>query len=297
MAVDSEYLFASGVAGLVSRVCTHPIDTIKTRMQVSVSSNPSKRGFWLQEILFHKPTNSSFSASSLLSLYRGLPVTLIFGVPALTVYLSCYDYTKTWLANNTQNMPADAILNHMISGGTAEIVAGTLFTPMEVLKSRLQIEKHINRGTPAVDLAQSIMKREGISGLFRGYGIGLAVFMPYTMVYFSVYEKLKSKAAGLLRLESQDVSLPFSAYLICSGLASTVGIVVSTPLDIIKTRWQISSAEEGVLFRKGPVTIARELWINEGGWRILFRSLGARITWGIPSTMISMSVFEKLKSR
>ncbi|KAL0095594.1 mitochondrial carrier domain-containing protein [Phycomyces blakesleeanus] len=192
-------------------------------------------------------------------------------------------------------MPRDAMINHVISGAVAELAAGTLFTPMEVLKNRLQTEQRKQKGTSASALARIVWNKEGIRGFFRGYGMGLAVFMPHTVIYFVTYEKLKGQAAAMLKKDSDLGQFPFSVYLVCSGVASAAGIIVSTPLDVIKTRWQVSAAEEGTLFRKGPVAIACHLWLNEGGWRGFFRSLGARIAWGLPTTMISMSVFESLK--
>ena len=85
------------------------------------------------------------------------------------------------------------------------------------------------------------------------------------------------------------------AYLLCSGVASTMGIMISTPLDIVKTRWQISAAEQGAAFRLGPVDIIKRMWQHEGRWRAFTRGLLARIAWGIPTTAISMTVFEALK--
>ncbi|KAI9009316.1 mitochondrial carrier domain-containing protein [Phycomyces nitens] len=295
MSVDGYSLLASSIAAIVARVCTHPIDTIKTRLQVAPPSNVISHGAWVKEAILQQSSQTPLHPKSFLSLYRGLSVTLLFSVPALSVYLSCYESTKTWLDHNTTSMPSDAMMNHVISGAVAELAGGTLFTPMEVLKNRLQTEQKKQKGTTASALARIVWNQEGIRGFFRGYGMGLAVFMPHTVIYFVTYEKLKKQAAVMLKKGSELGQLPFSVYLLCSGIASTAGIIVSTPLDVIKTRWQVSAAEEGALFRKGPMAIACHLWLNEGGWRGLFRSLGARIAWGLPTTMISMSVFESLK--
>lgn len=189
------------------------------------------------------------------------------------------------------------MLNHLASGCAAEVAAGTLFTPMEVIKNRLQTQKTQS----AASMARQIWKTEGIPGFFRGYWMGLAVFVPHTMTYFAAYEECKMAYARYFydknsRSEDTDAAhLPLNAYLLCSGVASAIGITLSTPLDIVKTRWQISAAEQGAEFRQGPLVIVKHMWQREGKWRAFTRGLVARIAWGIPTTAISMTVFEALK--
>jgi solute carrier family 25 citrate transporter 1 len=133
--------------------------------------------------------------------------------------------------------------------------------------------------------------------------MSLAVFVPYTMTYFAVYEELKAYLAKhVLTIPSTaavktDVlvsQLPFMAYVTCSSIACAIGITISTPLDIVKTRWQISSSEEGNSYKRGPVHIIKQMW-QQGGYRAFSRGLLTRICWGIPSTAISMTIFESIK--
>ncbi|CAO3662928.1 unnamed protein product [Rhizopus stolonifer] len=262
--VDLYYLFSSSIAALVARTITHPMDTIKTRLQII---NTTHHDLSIPKIVFPLST-----------LYRGLPITLAFSVPALSVYLSCYESTKQALAQH--NLSRDSILSHLFSGCAAEVAAGALFTPMEVMKSRLQTQA--KGGT--IQLAQLIMKTEGIRGFFRGYWMGLAVFVPHSMTYFVVYEKMK---------EYMGSNHP-KTYMVSSTVAGITSIALSTPLDIIKTRWQISAAEHGKSFRKGPLAIAKDM-IRYEGHLAFTRGLLARVMWGIPTTTISMTIFEVLK--
>ncbi|KAG0191606.1 hypothetical protein DFQ28_011445 [Apophysomyces sp. BC1034] len=255
------------------------VDTIKTRLQVS--RTPLNSGNALRQAIFSHAT----TASSLASLYRGLPVTLVFSVPALSVYLSCYETTKTWLGGN-HVLHRDSMFNHLLSGCMAEVAAGTLFTPMEVMKNRLQVLQHEKNPSSLSKqwLFRSIWREEGLRGFFRGYGMGLVVFVPHTMAYFAVYEQLKK------RLGQTPSPITYAASASGAGI---VAIVLSTPLDVIKTRWQVSATEPA--FRKGPLTIAHQMWANEGGPRAFSRGLVARIAWGIPTTALSMTIFELLK--
>lgn len=248
------------------------MDTIKTRLQTT-----SKRTNLLAVIF---PPNTP----KLTSLYRGLPVTLFFSVPALSVYLSCYEATKQTLDSH-YHIHRDSIYSHLISGCFAEVAAGTLFTPMEVMKNRLQTQR-VEAGNKA--LISTIFKEQGLRGFYRGYWMGLVVFVPHSMAYFVTYEKLKQT------LMVKDVEHKSGLYMVCSSLAGIVSIMLSTPLDIIKTRWQISAAEYGKQYRLGPIAIAKHMLFHEGKGA-LTRGLWARIAWGIPTTTISMTIFELLK--
>ncbi|KAI9273749.1 mitochondrial carrier domain-containing protein [Sporodiniella umbellata] len=213
------------------------------------------------------------------SLYRGLSVTLLFSVPALTVYLTVYATIKSklnylglfWLGQ-------EYVVNHAISGLLAEAAAGVFFTPMEVIKSQLQICNHFT----TLSLIQHMAQQDGLKGFYRGYWITLGVFVPHSVAYFVVYEYLKS-------FYTEPTLI---VYVICAATASAIGIMVSTPLDIVKTRWQVSSQEQ--CYREGPLKIAIHMWQHEGKYLAFTQGLAARIAWGIPLTTINMVVFEFL---
>jgi hypothetical protein len=305
------HVIASSAAAVVARVCTHPcriilnsfsenkvytnfvvsVDTLKTRLQVA---NEPIHLRTLPE------TYAKFiRTNSIASLYRGLPVSLIFSVPALSIYLSCYDFTSVYL-DKSSSFSRNHSGNHLLSGFVAEVFAGLAFTPMEVMKNQLQTTK---RSESTVSLASRIWHAEGLQGFFRGYLLSLAVFVPYTMTYFAVYEKLKAYVARhyLPSLSNSPIKsdilvsqLPFEAYMASSTLACIIGITISTPLDIVKTRWQVSFSEQGTAYKGGPVYIIKQMW-QQGGYRAFTRGMLTRICWGIPSTAISMTIYESIK--
>ncbi|ORZ17292.1 mitochondrial carrier domain-containing protein [Absidia repens] len=347
---DGYTVFASSIAAISARLCTHPIDTIKTRLQANNQPRTPGQSYgqWLTFIITQGNTTHSSAAWKVpRQLYSGLSVTLLFSVPALSVYLSCYEASKRYL--DQHNLAAhDKLANHMLSGGAAEIMAGTLFTPMEVLKNQLQTTtsasaktimnheppSHHVRSTntaTAWPLAKKIFRQEGLAGFYRGYWMGLVVFLPHTMIYFATYEHLKSllssnnndnnnnnnnnqpfssTSAATTNVSSFSSSsstssttttnnyashLPWTYYLVASSTASLVSSALSAPLDIIKTRWQVSASDQGKAYRQGPWQIAKQLWLLEGRWKGLTKGLGARVIWAIPTTAISMTVFEIVK--
>ena len=68
-------------------------------------------------------------------------------------------------------------------------------------------------------------------------------------------------------------SNPVVRDLVCGSLANTVGAVLNTPLDVVKTRIQKVGGNES---RRSMLSIFRSL-LRDEGVRGLWRGLGARI--------------------
>ncbi|KAG9286254.1 hypothetical protein G9A89_014240 [Geosiphon pyriformis] len=313
----------SSIAAFVARIYTHPLDTIRVRIQTT----PKSTNTTITKLI---PT------FSLPNLYRGFPVAAFFSMPAVSTYLYCYDFSKNYFAERF-NIPQDRLVNHMLSGTVAEIISGLFWTPMEVLKSKMQcnyvpdtfqepkervfrhptnnftgpplVVGHIPRPTGnTLHLAKEIWRTEGLPGFFRGYWMSLGVFIPHTVIYFVIYEKCKSWATkrGIQGTRPKDdpktppdvyapiAPFPFINYLIYSAVASSIAASVSNVLDVVKTRYQVSFKEEK---GKSPQEIIRYMYHNEGGFKAFTRGMLARVVWAVPAASISMAIYETLKDQ
>ena len=278
-------LGCSSAGAVVARLVTHPLDTIKTRIQTSAGSRRS---------IVHTFQRIQSQGGSR-ALYRGLPIALLVSVPALSLYLWVYDTSKQVLAEHWTATAADSFVLHGLCACLAELSSGVLWTPMEVVKNKQQGSSYQDaRSTGQWILA--IYRSEGLRGFFRGYFLGLGVFLPYTVVYFTTYERLKSGARRLVVVQSDPTSrggggggpLPPWVYLSCSGLSSALGAGLSNAVDVVKTRVQVQG---GTL-----LSTVRSMWAKENGLRAFTKGMGARILWLSPSVMISMTLYESLKN-
>ncbi|KAF9090140.1 hypothetical protein BGX23_006194 [Mortierella sp. AD031] len=326
-------LLASSAAALCSRLCTHPLDTIKTRIQVSNS---------------HQGLIPTFvELVRVRGLYRGLPIALALSVPGLSVYLTTYDLAKDRLSRQFESFGTDTVRNHMMSGMIAEVCSGLFWTPMEILKSKQQVEHMLSvvyqskggnakpgsasivsnssfslssspsatattttipKYTSTLDLARQIYRQEGILGFYRGYFITLGVFVPYSMIYFASYEQLKDMAWRQLqstrrrdqgqrsqaKQDDREHVLPFFTIVGCAAVACGIAAGISNIVDVVKTRWQTS-----ILSTTDETSSTRRIatqLFRQGGFGSFTRGMGARIMWMVPSVTISMSTFEWLKA-
>ncbi|ORY82546.1 hypothetical protein BCR37DRAFT_402643 [Protomyces lactucae-debilis] len=281
--MDLQTLAASVTASVSSRLVVFPLDTIAIQRQTA-----------MRRPLF--PADQTL-LRSFRNLYRGLSVSLILTTPAVALYLCTYRQLKQMLIPTL----GEGNMNYIVSGTGAEIVSSFLWTPLEVLKARLQIS-----GAPVAGLASSnttlmgqlrlIARDEGMRGFYRGYLVGLGIFIPYNAVYWVVYENSKRLARRSMYFQE-----PFAQAALASGVATSVSTLLAHPLDLIKTRYQVSMSDAvqqtatQQQTRKSDRLGVRQVLRNvmqESGWRGLYAGLGPRLFCSIPSSVLSMSVFE-----
>ncbi|RHZ71859.1 hypothetical protein Glove_251g37 [Diversispora epigaea] len=224
---EASNVIDSSIAATIARLCTHPLDTIRVRIQTTISFpiSSSSSTFPISSVLpksLITIKNSSIiqliRTTPIKSYYSGISIATILGIPALSSYLFVYDNSKYYISEKF-GIRDDKMINHMLSGALAETISGVFWTPMEVLKSKLQMGvvnvinnesniNNINNGNNinninkmnwnnlknksyTINLINFLFKREGIRGFFKGYLLSLAVFIPHTIIYFVVYEKCK----------------------------------------------------------------------------------------------------------
>ena len=134
------------------------------------------------------------------------------------------------------------------------------------------------------------------------YLVGLAVWGPFSMTYFSVYEQMK-KSLAQIQLMSSRPSKAFSETELLAGIiAGGAGAAVTQPLDFIKTRIQVGQqiATSKVVdvgdsshSRPGIVNLTFNALRNEGPG-VFFRGVVARSLWLAPGCGITIAVFETI---
>lgn len=277
--MDTSTLAASVTSSLASRILCYPLDTIAIQ-HTSSTRRP------LLSVPLH-------------TYYRGLPVSLTLTTPAFALYLCTYQQAKLSL----QPHLGATTLTYATAGAIAEVLSSLLWTPCEVLKARLQISTTARDARLFTNL-RAIARDEGPRGFYRGYWLGLAIFIPYNAVWWGVYENAKKTASV--------AALPTAAQAaVCSVAAVTASAGLLHPLELVKTRYQVAtSGTVGALAASGGGNVAREsdrrgirqivgnvLRESGGSWTGFYRGFGPRLMCSVPSSLIMMTVFEQLQPR
>ena len=287
---------ASAIAGMCARVPCHPIDTVKARLQVGVGY--SRRGFF-------SVLGATARMEGLRGLYRGFGVVFLGSAPAACMYFTTYELCKVGLPRLGM-VKADGAVNHLFSGLIAEIIACILYVPIDVLKERMQVQPLSSKGKypyrNGAHAANTVLRTEGIVGFYRAYGATIMSFGPFSALYFTFYEELKSRMSTRV---SAGANPPFLYLTMCGAAAGAGAAFFSNPLDLVKLRMQVQRSSAVARVTSGDAL--REFGyrnmldgitkvVRNEGLGSLFKGAGARMAFAAPSTAISMGCYEYFKS-
>lgn len=289
--------------GVVEACCLHPLDTIKTRIQLSRGgsaktattkmSQPCKRPLGVAET-----TRAIIRDEGLVSLYKGLSPFM-----ANLVSKYCLRFSLNYKLRELVSKGNGATTNFqnfccgLITGITEALL---IVTPFEVVKTRLQAQTGTIRGKKKANTLKysgiiptmlRIIQREGPGGLWKG--CTPTVFRQATnqACMFASYTFLRKR----LWSDPQNLSAP-QAFV--TGLtASMVGPLLNCPADVIKTRLmnQTDSMVEPEMRYKGFVDAYFRI-LREEGVTALYKGIFPRLARLAPGQGLTWIMVEKVNT-
>lgn len=235
------------------------------------------------------------------SFFRGFGAVLAVSPVANALYFSAYESVKVRLKDTAVERVLGPTGVVIIGGLVAQSAAGLAYTPQDVVKERLQVQRIAARpawgNIPATtlyhgswDAARSILRAEGMKGLFRGYWAQNAAWWPWNVLYFATYEHMRSSWATHLGLGSVDGLEPVHSALAATA-AAAAATVATNPVDVVKTRLQALPHGRGAT---SAWSIARAMMTLEGPGAFA-AGMGARVLSIAPGACITFGCFEAIK--
>ncbi|XP_024362986.1 putative mitochondrial carrier protein PET8 [Physcomitrium patens] len=252
------HVYAGAMARTLSQVGGHPVDTVKTRMQVR--DPPKKLRKWRKNIASHHigigpvgVDNWFFKGPA--DLYRGVTGAILGTVPNALLYFAAYETSKQ---NLEKYLPPGVV--HVASASIGTLASSIVRVPADTLKHRVQAYMHPN----VFEAFRSVVTAEGIGGLYKGFWPTLMRDVPEIVIQFGVYEKLRT----VVQKKRNVTKLTTPEHLLLGACAGAIAAACTMPLDLVKTRQQCG-AQQAI-----PMIVAGV--IREKGASGLFSGLGAR---------------------
>ncbi|KAA8546225.1 hypothetical protein F0562_003036 [Nyssa sinensis] len=305
--LDKSKFFFLGAA-LFSGVSAtlYPIVVLKTRQQVSANQISC--------------LNTAFSImrhEGLRGFYKGFGTSLMGTIPARALYMAALEVTKSNVGTATVKLgfseATAATIANAAAGLSAAMAAQLVWTPVDVVSQRLMVQGGKNstatstvRYNGGIDVFQKIIHRDGLRGIYRGFGISILTYAPSNAVWWGSYsvahrliwggigcyccKKEESGETSGLRPDSKAV---VAVQGLSAAMASGFSALVTTPLDTIKTRLQVLDIEGN----GRPPTVAQILknLVKEGGLGACYRGLGPRWVSMSMSAITMITTYEFLK--
>ncbi|OAL29263.1 hypothetical protein AYO22_02157 [Fonsecaea multimorphosa] len=161
-----------------------------------------------------------------------------------------------------------------LAGSSAGAVEAVVVTPFELVKVRLQDPSVASRYQSVSQCVTQIINREGLFVLYQGFEVTLWRHVVWNAGYFGSIFKVKAA----LPTPTNDFEQTLTSF-VAGSIGGSLGTVLNTPLDVVKTRIQAATRAKGAATTSkynwafpALVTVARE-----EGIRGLYKGLTAKL--------------------
>ncbi|KAM4676874.1 solute carrier family 25 member 48 isoform 1-T1 [Discoglossus pictus] len=284
---------AGYLGGAASVIVGHPLDTVKTRLQVGLrygnTFNCILKIYRNENVLgFFK--GMSFPLASI-AIYN----SVVFGVFSNTQRLICQH-------QNRDSRKSPDLVCLTVSSMLAGCVSVGIGGPVDLVKIRLQMQTQpiisgkvsINHSSSLlhyqtaykgpIHCVHSIIKQDGFSGVYRGAGAMILRDIPGYCLYFIPYTCI----CEWLTKEGHTAPSAASVW-IAGGIAGAISWGTATPMDVVKSRLQA----DGVYSSKyrGVADCIKQSYQNEG-FKVFFRGVTVNAVRGFPMSAAMFLTYE-----
>ncbi|VVC26437.1 Mitochondrial carrier protein,Mitochondrial carrier domain,Mitochondrial substrate/solute carrier [Cinara cedri] len=280
--LDTTVDMLAGVTGGVAAVLVgQPLDTVKTNMQ-------------LYPNLYKKMFASLYETArqrGVRGLYAGMIPALVANAAENAVMFASYGQCQSLVANAVGlSSKTHLCCVHNASAGSISSVSmrtpvftSVVLCPAELVKIRMQgYEDFADVKRPTIKLAvKQILKSGGYRGLYRGLELTFLRECVGNALFFGTYEYTREQ---LKPTDGQKENCDPLATMASGSIAGLVTWLVSYPIDVIKTRVQMTEKKSGM-----PL-----IWneIQRAGTRGLYSGLFPTLFKTVPVTGVLLSSVE-----
>ncbi|KAK7995226.1 mitochondrial carrier domain-containing protein [Apiospora arundinis] len=326
---NRDVMLAGAAAAFTVDLLIYPLDTLKTRQQsqdfLQTFADPAKKTKAPSKQLFR-------------GLYQGIGIVIVATLPAAGTFFTTYEAAKTFLGHHVGpakegdrpgkwlSLPQPLV--HSAASAFAEMASCVVLTPAEVIKQNAQMVQR-QQGAPSSGGAisgSSSMKalRQLVGGagtgrkLLSGYTAMVARNLPFTAIQFPIFEHVRALMWKKGQAGKEEVSLWRTGWVTgtSAGLAGSFAAVVTTPMDVVKTRMMLMAGDGGEKSQqkgenqqsvptetkqaakarnaRGGLAVARQV-LRERGVPGLFRGAVLRAAWTAVGSGLYLGMYEVSK--
>ncbi|KAJ4380464.1 hypothetical protein N0V86_003819 [Didymella sp. IMI 355093] len=307
------YFVAGGIAGIVSRTSTAPLDRLKVYLIAQTGAKnevvaAAKNGNILKSAArawepLAVAMKELWQAGGMRSLYAGNGLNVIKVMPESAIKFGAYEATKRAFAKFEGHSDPAAIhsWSKFASGGVAGMISQFAVYPIDTLKFRMQCETvagglHGNRLIWAT--AKKMWQSGGVVACYRGLPMGLFGIFPYAALDLGTFESLKRyvarRNAKKLGCHESDAEPGGFMTAAIGGFSGAFGASAVYPLNVLRTRLQSQGTVMHPKTYTGIMDVTRQT-IQGEGIRGLFRGLTPNLLKVVPAVSITYVVYDKSK--
>lgn len=284
-------LAVGGTAAAISKTIVAPIERVKLLLQVQAASKQiavEDQYKGIIDCFVRIPREQG-----VLSFWRGNLANVIRYFPTQALNFAFKDtYKKIFLSGvDKKTQFGRYFLGNLASGGAAGATGLCFVYPLDFARTRLAADVGKDAGsrefTGLGNCIATIAKRDGVRGLYQGFGVSIQGIIVYRAAYFGTYDTAK----GMLP-DPKNTPIVIS-WLIAQTVTTGAGII-SYPFDTVRRRMMMQSgrSKEDRMY-KGTIDCWRKIYRQEGG-NAFFKGAFSNILRGTGGALV-LVLYDELK--
>eukprot|EP00899_Mesostigma_viride_P027305 jgi/Mesvir1/775/Mv17374-RA.1 len=176
---------AGAAAGMISQGAVYPLEVAKTRLALAPAGMYRGIGGCLAAM---------WRAEGPRSLYRGLLPSMLGIIPYAGTDLAVYNTLRdAWVARHAHAGEAPGAWTIFACGAISSTCGQLVSYPLQVVRTRLQMQglnadKSSSSSGGFLSLGRSIVRQEGVLGLYRGLGANFVKTIPSVGISYALFE-------------------------------------------------------------------------------------------------------------
>jgi len=265
----------AGGAAVFTVSFIHPIDVVKTRIQISSEYGKLGMGGTIGKIT---------SEEGVLALWKGVNAAWLREASYTSLRLGLYEPVKVMFGADEAGAP---FYKKFAAGSAAGAIGSVAGNPFDVLKTKLMASP--GREIPSlVGTAKDLLKKQGIGGFYRGIDSNIARAMVLNGTKMACYDTAKGFVVNSTGWERNAPQTTFLS-AVAAGFFMTCTV---SPFDMVRTRLMNQPADAKIY--NNAVDCMIKIAKNEGPltfWRG-FMPIWSRFA---PTTTLQLIIFEQLR--
>jgi len=277
---------AGGVAGIISKSATAPIERVKLIIQTQdanpkIISGEVPRYTGILNTFTRVPKEQGFAA-----FWAGNFTNCIRYFPTQALNLASKDAIKGQFPKyNPQTEFWKFFASNLAAGGAAGAFSLTFVYPLDYARTRLASDVGSGKKT-FTGLGDCLKKTasgpQGFRGLYNGFAVSVAGIIPYRGVQFGLNDTLK----GLNPWDKEVSFIGIASKWACAQISVIASAFATYPIDTVRRRLQMESTKPAAeKMYKGAFHCLSTIIKDEGG-AALFKGAGANVLRGTGAAIV-----------
>jgi len=281
---------AGGISAAISKTTVAPIERVKLLLQVQhVSKQITKENQYkgMIDCFVRIPKEQGF-----LSFWRGNMANVIRYFPTQALNFAFKDKYKTVFLGGVDKHTQfwRYFAGNLASGGAAGATSLCFVYPLDFARTRLAAD--VGKGSAEREFSglanclAKIFKSDGLTGLYRGFGVSVQGIIIYRAAYFGFFDTAK----GML---PDPKNTPLVISWAIAQTVTTIAGIVSYPFDTVRRRMMMQSGRADKMY-KNTFDCWGKIYKSEGG-KAFFKGAFSNVLRGTGGAFV-LVLYDEIKA-